>query len=679
LCPFCFSQEPNSEWGEVSLPDLHMKEYPSDPNASAVILYDYGEVEFTYHMHLSFLRHVRIKILNESGFDWGTVKIGYRKKSEDNQYRQRIEDLKAHTINIDEDNNIVTAEVKSEDIFDENVNDEWHRIRFSFPQLKVGSIIEYRYRIVSDNPHDLDEWIFQHREPCRWSEFRLYLPEFYHYVQVYQGLKNFDVQEVEPFTNQTFHYEYKSDYAVDQNWGLRYSHESSKARTIYSGEFSANGHVYHWIMKDIPALRKEPYTTTIENYRARLRFQLSEIRPPSSHPIQVLKNWDFLADALWQHDDFGLQIGRHGSIEKKAKSIISGVSDRKKQIEEIYTWVSNTIQWNNEFSLLTDDDLDDVFERKSGNSAEIALILISMLRGAGIEAEPLIASTRDHGFIQPYYPIAEQFNHALAYITLDDQIFITDALHPALSLNLPPTHVLGTRALLIEKGNVNWVDITTDKAFSHSFNVTLDIENDGTVVGSVYCSDRDYSCYEHRKTLATLSDQAFLKDFILPGVADWKIDSLRIENRSAPGKPLKINVFFELPEYAMTTDDMIYLNPNLITFVDKNPFTARKREYPVEYNYGYKLSSTININLPENFTADELPQPTLISLPENMAEFRYMVRKAGNIINIRSSLIISETYYEPVMHDALRMFFEKVLEAQNNQIVLRKAIVQGTE
>jgi hypothetical protein len=46
-----------------------------------------------------------------------------------------------------------------------------------------------------------------------------------------------------------------------------------------------------------------------------------------------------------------------------------------------------------------------VFNRKTGSGTELNLLLISLLRQVGIEANPVVISTREHGRIWKDYPM----------------------------------------------------------------------------------------------------------------------------------------------------------------------------------------------------------------------------------------------------------------------------------
>lgn len=242
------AQDKPMKWGEVPRADLEMKSFPADSNASAVILCDFGEVSFDTEYELNFWRHRRIKILSPAGFKWGEVFLTYRAKDRS----QRINDLEGFTFILAADGTVRREKLDKKSIFEEKVDDEHRRIRFALPALVPGAVVEYRYRVHSKYAVYLPNWSFQDSEPTRWSELRVEIPSVFNYVLVHQEISKFDV------------------------------HESGERPFTTSGSTRLKAMYHRWVMKDLPALREEPFMTTVEDYCAQMRFQLASIRPPGA-------------------------------------------------------------------------------------------------------------------------------------------------------------------------------------------------------------------------------------------------------------------------------------------------------------------------------------------------------------------------------------------------------------
>jgi hypothetical protein len=190
-----FGQTEPFKFGKVELPELQMAAYPKDTSASAVILFDYGKSYFRYSEHdgfqVFFDRQVRIKILKKSGYDWANVQIPFYRVS--NSSEEEIMNLKGFTYNLS-GKEIVKEKLTKEGVFEEQVTDNWVIKKFTMPNVKEGSVIEFSYTIKSDFLFTFREWQFQETIPVAWSEYRATIPEYFDYKKISQGYEPFSVE-----------------------------------------------------------------------------------------------------------------------------------------------------------------------------------------------------------------------------------------------------------------------------------------------------------------------------------------------------------------------------------------------------------------------------------------------------------------------------------------------------
>jgi hypothetical protein len=139
-------------FGEISKAELEMKECDFDNKAEAVVLLDDGVLEFSSDLELK--RRLRIKILNSKGMKWANVHLRYR--SEKNA--ENISKLDAQTYNLDANGNIVISKVEGKLVYEKKINKKYSEKIFTFPDVKVGSIIEYKFR---HSGVGLIDWYFQ--------------------------------------------------------------------------------------------------------------------------------------------------------------------------------------------------------------------------------------------------------------------------------------------------------------------------------------------------------------------------------------------------------------------------------------------------------------------------------------------------------------------------------------
>jgi hypothetical protein len=406
------AQEKPMKWGDVPRADLEMTGFPADSNATAVILCDYGEVEFTgSEFEMVYKRHRRIKILSEAGYKWGSFALQYYA----HKNWQKVSDVEGQIIKLAADGTVRREKLDKKSIFDENVDGEWRRVRFTLPNLSPGAVVEYRFTVRSQSGRFLHDWEFQTGEPTRWSEFRAEIPQILHYVMIRP-------------TNMAF--------AIDES--ETHPIPPSTLNLPYTLKVLAR----RWAMRDVPALREEPFMTTPDDYRARLRFQLSKIVWPGEIPISIMNTWEKLAEDLMDSESFGGQIERHGVLRRQAETLVAGLSNPEEKMRAIYDYVRTTMNWNGEYGIYTDVDLDKAFQARRAGSPEIALMLTGMLRAAGLEAHPVLISTRANGKPVDVYSILSQFNHVLAYAKIGQREYLLDATDQLCPHTLLPAHAL---------------------------------------------------------------------------------------------------------------------------------------------------------------------------------------------------------------------------------------------
>ena len=59
--------------------------------------------------------------------------------------------------------------------------------KFTLPNVREGSVVEFAYTLTSDFLFNFQDWTFQRDIPVRWSEYRVSIPAFYRYKIMYQG------------------------------------------------------------------------------------------------------------------------------------------------------------------------------------------------------------------------------------------------------------------------------------------------------------------------------------------------------------------------------------------------------------------------------------------------------------------------------------------------------------
>ncbi len=619
-----FAQKAPIKWGKIDKAMLEMESFPQDTNAAAVVLCEFGESYITGQFTLDYKVHRRIKIVKEAGYDWGTVAISYYAKDRS----QVVKSIKGQTFTLSPDGEVVKHKLDKKSIFEEDVDGKRKRKKFTLPKLQPGAIIEYQYTIQSKSPLHLRGWSFQNSEPTLISEYRVWIPDFVRYVWVFQGETRFDVQE-----------------------------------TNAENRFQLTGKWKRWVKRDVPALRREPYMTTPEDFRARVRLQLAEINVPGEFTHKYLTSWDELAKELIEDREFGMQCDKKGLLPKDVQADIEGLDSAHKKIEAAFDYVRKTIKWDGTNRLFVEGSLKDALKARSASGAEMAFMLISILRELDFDANPVILSTRDHGRIVHLYPLVDQFNYVVAHVTVDDQTYMLDATSPLRPYNLLPPHALNNVGWLVRKDNPKWLKLGTAGKLKKRTVVAAQLAESGKITGQINCVDYDYSALQKRKHIQDNDKDAYVEEYFLSDIFGAVADSFKVSELESEMNPLATTVYFGSDEAVQVAGDFMYVNPMLLDRYEENPFKLAKRTFPVDYSYARDVAFRMNLTLPAGYTVVEQPKNVALRLPNSGGIFRRVVQVNGKTLSVLSMLKIDKTVFAPEEYAGLREFYGRMVSA----------------
>ena len=646
ICSFPLSaQEVQMKYGKISKEDLDMKICASDTAAAALVLFDYGKITFEFtdeHTRVNLEKHKRIKILKRTGFSQGDIVIPYYKTGD-------IRNLKAQVIAPDGRE----TEVPKKDIFDEKVNDSYSRIRFAFPNLCEGCIIEYKYDYKVPYIFELPEWYFQEDIPVRWSELLLEIPEFFHYVFFQQGRK-LDIAETD-----------------------------KAERGIVTSRFSGGYHNYtakfnfvRLVGKDMPALTQEPFITTMDDYFTRVRFQLESIRYPDEPTEPIMGTWDKVAEKLLEDDDFGGRLNKkrgYSDLWNAAKTHLEGAADRDAKINALYQFINSSFDREDGTWIYARKSFDELYEKKSALSSEMNLMLVALLREAGIDAYPMLISTRNHGLIIPEYPIVDQFNHVLALVEQPEgkPPLLLDAGNTFRPAGLVAVNSLNQAGWMVHPAQPRWMVIEPALA-SETYYGKFRLDEEGNLRGTIQVSEEGYSAAERRESFSKKTVREYWEAELRERHPDVAADSVVVEGKEDPTQQLHEFFKCSLPGYAQVSGDFIYLSPMFYSNYFENPFKIEKRNYPVDIPFPLKERVIVELAIPQGYRVESLPEPARLALPDNGGRFQYTTAQQGDKITINCTLHVTQLHFETEQYDILRSFFGMAAEKFGEQVVLKK-------
>lgn len=654
------------KFGKVTVEDFDVKSTLIDSSTDAVVVADVGNSEFMantndFSFSLLFKQKKRIKILNKNGFDAATVIIPLYVQ---NNIEEKLQSLDAFTYNL-ENGKVVSVKVDKASVFSEKRNDHWILKKFTFPAVKEGSIIEFSYQIKSDFFFNLHDWTFQDRYPVLWSQYEAAIPEFYRFVTLSQGYHPFATKKTEQFVKKFTFQEHTT--GTDAR-GLNPTRSSSYENHFLEGNIEYNT----WIMKDVPGLKEEPFTTTIQNAIAKIEFQLKQVAYPNTIARNVMNDWQKASEDLMQDERFGALITRPNNwLDDQVADIVKGASSQLGKIQKIYEYVRDNFTCNDYNRYMVTSSLKDVVKNKNGSVADINMLLIAMLRTQGFAADPVLLSTRRHGYVSELYPLMDRYNYLIAHVPSEEVSYFLDASTPRLGFNKLPAKVYNGQARVITKNDAIPVYFLPDSVVDANVtSVFIENRQNGEVVGGVTAGKGYFSSMELRDDIAKDGMEEFKKDIQKDFTEDIEIQNITVDSLKKTDEPVAVKYDIKLNSFG--TADIVYFNPMLGEAIRKNPFAAAVRHYPVEMPYLQNDIFTLTMDIPKGYKVDELPQSARIKLNEDEGMFEYLIQADETTIQMRCRLIINRSFFPNEDYQTLRDFFAFVVKKEAEQIVFKK-------
>lgn len=633
LISVSMAQKSPIKFGDIPMEDMTMTMYPGDSSAAAVVLTDYGEAYIQSSVSttiMTFERHVRIKILKKEGLSWANAIIPLYQAG---TTEEKVTSLKASTYNL-EGGKIVESKMPKDAIFKEKFNRNINHHKFTLPNVKEGSVIEYSFKINSEFFTNFPNWAFQRSIPTRHSEYWAIMPTFFIYERYMQGYL--------PVT----HYETKQ---------------------LNMTGYQAVGH--HWIVKDAPAFKEEPYMTSEEDYISKINFALAYINIPGQISREIMGSWGKLAADLLEYEDFYGVIKGSGFLKNQVEMITAGKNDPLEKITAIHNFVKENIRWDGFRDFLA-GNLKKIMEQKTGSSGDINLLLASMLEKAGFDVDMVLLSTRDHGFVRQAYPMTRQFNYVVCLVRVGDKSIFLDATEKYLPVNVLPERCLNGQGLLVSKKNQGWVNLDTRTKSKTIISADLRLTDGGDLKGKLSLQRDGYDANTMRNKYNSEGEQSYMKELI--GTRSWQIEKSEFQNVKEVSLPVKESHDVSITEHASVSGPTIYLNPFVAGQLESNPFKVETRTYPVDFGSLIEKMYMCKIVIPEGYTLDEAPTSRVLTLPSNSARYSYNVASHGNVITLTSYLQINRNIFTQVEYPDLREFYNQVVAKQAEQFVFKK-------
>jgi len=394
---------------------------------------------------------------------------------------------------------------------------------------------------------------------------------------------------------------------------------------------------------------------------------------------------DWYAKSLWFYgvnEDYG-SFETTEAISKKVNEILVDAKNEMDSVARLTHWCADNIRYSGismgegeGYTLHTGDM---TLTDRCGVCKDKASILITMLRAAGFES---YAAMTMAGSRIDYIP-ADQFNHSVTIVKLSDgEYHILDPTWVPFvrelwsSLEQQQNYLMG----LPEGADLAITPISDPINHYLKIKGESNLDEDGNLVGHFTLEAEGQS------------DASIRRMFTSGYVTSWKhnleSELLKVHPRAyvkemAFGSPydymsgpIKITITYEIPDYAIVTDNEIIFTPVLVSNIFKRAMSHLYANTDVKerkYNFRDRCSRFVQleetVTLPDNVEISYLPSTALLNGPGTSFQGGFFV--VDNTIRVTENMKFHKRIYEP---EAWRSYREAVLS--QNKIASEPVILE---
>jgi hypothetical protein len=614
------------DWLPIDPHELQMTSEPNAPGAPAVYLYRQVDRDDANSFETAY---VRIKILTEEGLKYANVEIPF------NELIESVGFIHARTIqpngpSIDFDGKVYEKPL---------VKAQGARLlaeTFTLPNVQVGSIIEYRFRIqrsrgwIYDSHWILSEDLFTERAKfslqsnrnftLRWSWPRG-LPEGTAPPKNEHGFIRMEAQNIPAVVEE--------EYMPPEN-EMRF-----RVDFIYDADAGETDPSAFW------KKRSKRFYSAVQSFtdsRRVLTQAIGEIISPADAPESKLRK---LYARVAQIDNLSFE----SRSEQEAK---------QRKAESIH-------------------DVGDVWQKGYGDRQQITWLFLALVRAAGFEADPVLVSTRDRYFFDRRSMNPAELNSSIVLAKLDNTEWYFDPGTPFTPFRMLPWWETGVEGLRLTKDGGIWVNTPVPGAADSRIERKASLKFDrGTLAGKLTVTYTGLEASALRLNQRD-QDETARKQVLEDEVARAIPTGINVTLTNVPDwngwdTPLVAQYDLEVPGWGTGAGRRVLLPVGLFGAAEKSPFQHAARTQPLYFDYPYQHLDDISIELPAPWVADSVPQARNVDL--KAIAYRTTLDNGHQTLHFTRELKSGLLLIDAKGYDNLRNFYQTVRAADAERAVL---------
>jgi hypothetical protein len=641
----------HAQWTVPTAEELSMTSQPEVPGAPAVYLFRQETTEDNLHM---FSTYVRLKVLTERGKEYANVELGYTHNSEGGS--TVIDNIEGRTIH--PDGTIIPFTGKPyEKLVQKTQGVRFMAKVFTLPDVEVGSILEYRYKLrLEDNWFRAPQWFIQSSLYTRKA----------HYTW-------------KPTDKQLISTEDDGAPTTSISWTKILPAGADLKQTQLPATGLSNGqYTFDLDVHDVPPAPEEDYMPPTSSFTYRVLFYYSAYRSADEYWKHAGKHWAKLGDKF---------IGPGPAVSAAVRDLVLPTDTSDQKLRKIYAAVMKLENTNftREHSSTEEKSqglkevrtTDDIWTRKRGSNDQITALFVAMARAAGMKAYLGVVTNRDRSLFYRAYLSMSQLNDDIAIVNVDgkDEFFDPGSRYcPYQHLEWKHSQTSGLRQ--IDGGSDPLETPGQSYTYSKILRVAdLTMDEHGEVSGNVKMTYTGSPALHWRQRALTGDDESLKRELrthvehLLPAGTDVKVSS--IEKLEDFEQPLVVNYQIK-GAIGSATGKRLLIPADIFEASTKPTFPNAKRDIPVYFSFALIHQDAVRIKFPPNFTIESLPASDKTSF-QKFALYSLNSESTPNSLTIRRDYFLGEIYYKTEEYPELRGFYSKMENKDQETVVLTTA------
>jgi hypothetical protein len=638
----------HAQWTVPTAEELSMTSQPEVPGAPAVYLFRQETTEDNLHM---FSTYVRLKVLTERGKEYANVELGYTHNSEGGS--TVIDNIEGRTIH--PDGTIIPFTGKPyEKLVQKTQGVRFMAKVFTLPDVEVGSILEYRYKLrLEDNWFRAPQWFIQSSLYTRKA----------HYTW-------------KPTDKQLISTEDDGAPTTSISWTKILPAGADLKQTQLPATGLSNGqYTFDLDVHDVPPAPEEDYMPPTSSFTYRVLFYYSAYRSADEYWKHAGKHWAKLGDKF---------IGPGPAVSAAVRDLVLPTDTSDQKLRKIYAAVMKLENTNftREHSSTEEKSqglkevrtTDDIWTRKRGSNDQITALFVAMARAAGMKAYLGVVTNRDRSLFYRAYLSMSQLNDDIAIVNVDgkDEFFDPGSRYcPYQHLEWKHSQTSGLRQ--IDGGSDPLETPGQSYTYSKILRVAdLTMDEHGEVSGNVKMTYTGSPALHWRQRALTGDDESLKRELrthvehLLPAGTDVKVSS--IEKLEDFEQPLVVNYQIK-GAIGSATGKRLLIPADIFEASTKPTFPNAKRDIPVYFSFALIHQDAVRIKFPPNFTIESLPASDKTSF-QKFALYSLNSESTPNSLTIRRDYFLGEIYYKTEEYPELRGFYSKMENKDQETVVL---------